>query len=110
MPGRCPFCWSRNVNAAGSEAALRRASGSRPLAECGDCEKWFWGDSGEEVPRLFGLCATALTKPGRCDEAIREALNSGGNGFPPRRAAELNRLCSDCLHARFLPGGSAARA
>jgi len=96
--GRCPFCWSGNVR-----RALPLAC-SRPLVECGDCEKWFWGDSGEEVQRLFEFCATPVTRPSRCDAAIREAMNSGGNGFPRRRAAEFNRLCSDCLHARFLCG------
>ncbi len=96
MPRRCPFCWSGNIRRRGPEA------GSRALAECGDCEKWFWGDSGEEVPRLFTLCATALTRPGSCDETIREALTSGGNGFPSRRAAEFNHLCGECRHARFL--------
>ncbi len=99
MPRRCPFCWSGNVRPSGG------AAGFRPLAECGDCEKWFWCDSGEEVPRLFTLCATALTRPGRCDETIRGVLNSGGSGFPRRRAAEFNHLCSECRHARFLPGG-----
>ncbi|MEN6311489.1 MAG: hypothetical protein ABFD80_08130 [Acidobacteriota bacterium] len=67
--------------------------------ECRQCEKWFWADSGEEVARLFEICATSLIQPGFCDEAIREVLNSGGSGFPRRRAAEFNQICSDCLNA-----------
>jgi hypothetical protein len=107
MNGQCAFCWSRHVRRAVPLAAGRMAPGSRLLMECRDCEKWFWADTGEEVPRLFEICATSLVNPRRCLEEIRQVLNSGGSGFPRRRAAEFNRLCSDCLNARFLTGSVA---
>jgi len=69
--------------------------------ECGDCEKWYWADSGEEVLRLFEICAASMIDPQNCLEEVRGVLNSGGSGFPRRRTAEFNRLCSDCLSARF---------
>lgn len=102
MDARCPFCWSRHIDVVGPATGGRAAGGSRRLMECGECEKWFWADSGEEVVRLFDICATSLVNPGRCDGEIREILNSGGNGFPRRRLAEFNRVCSACLNARFI--------
>jgi hypothetical protein len=68
--------------------------------ECPECEKWYWADSGEEVVRLFEICSTSMIDPKSCLEDVREVLNSGGTGFPRRRTAEFNRLCSDCLNAR----------
>jgi len=105
MAGHCPFCLSRRISQVGRPAAIRAASNGTSLMECGECEKWFWAGSGREVVRLFEICTTALVDPGPCIEEIREALNSGGNGFPRRRAAEFNRVCSDCLNGRFLAGG-----
>jgi hypothetical protein len=102
MDGYCPFCWSRRVSGVGPPVVSRAAWGGTSLMECGECEKWFWAESGKEVVRLFEICATSLIDPERCIEEIREALNSGGNGFPRRRVAEFNRVCSDCLNARFL--------
>jgi len=99
MDERCPFCWSRHITRAGG----RLPAGSRFLMECQECERWYWAHSGEEVPRLFEICATALFNPGRCEEGVQEIMmNSGGTGFPRRRAAEFNRICSDCLNARFM--------
>jgi hypothetical protein len=77
--------------------------------ECLECEKWYWADSGEQVPRLFEICPIAVIDPLSCLEEVREVLNSGGAGFPRRRTAEFNRLCTDCLEARFGPGGATAR-
>jgi len=102
MEGRCPFCWNRNISRVGPLKAGPASGPARSLMECGDCEKWFWGDSGEEVARLFAICETSMINPGQCYEEIREILNSGGNGFPRRRVAEFNRVCSDCLNARFM--------
>jgi hypothetical protein len=102
MDGRCPFCLDRSIIRVGPLVRGPAAGGSRILMECGACEKWFWADSGEEVPRLFDICATSMISPGRCYEEVREILNSGGNGFPRRRISEFNRLCSDCLNARFM--------
>ena len=109
MDERCPFCWSRNISRVGTSAGRRGAADSKTLMECQECEKWYWADSGEEVPRLFEICATPLVNPSRCEEDIREILNSGGTGFRRRRAGEFNRLCSDCLGARFLADRIAAR-
>ena len=109
MDERCPFCWNRNVVPVGQPGAGRGGSFSaRRLMECGDCEKWYWGDSGEEVVRLFEVCSTSMIDPKSCLEDVREVLNSGGTGFPRRRTAEFNRLCSDCLNARFVQKRSAA--
>jgi len=102
MDGRCPFCWSAHVNRVALFSGRRAAAGSGMLMECRECEKWFLADSGEEVPRLFEICVTPLLRPHRCPEEVREMMNSGGTGFPRRRAAEFNRLCSDCLNARFM--------
>lgn len=102
MDGRCPFCWNRNICRVGPLNGSPASGSTRWLMECGDCEKWFWGDSGEEVSRLFDICETSMINPGRCYEEVREILNSGGNGFPRRRVAEFNRVCSDCLNARFM--------
>jgi hypothetical protein len=103
MDGRCPFCWNRNVSRIDRPAAGRGAkTAAGLLLECGDCEKWYWADSGEEVVRLFEICSTSFINPGRCLEEVREVLNSGGNGFPRRRTAEFNRLCSDCMSGRFV--------
>jgi hypothetical protein len=110
MNGRCPFCWGRSVRRVGMSAGYRAVLGSRPLRECQECEKWFWADSQEEVPRLYEICATSLVNPGRCDEAIQDALNFGGDGFPRQRAAEFNLICSDCPGAQFVVGGTAIRA
>lgn len=83
---------------------------SRRLMECADCEKWYWADSGEEVVRLFEICSTSMIDPKSCLEDVRDVLNSGGTGFPRRRTAEFNRLCSDCLNARFVQRRSVAHA
>ncbi len=104
MDGGCPFCWSRNVSPVGQPFSSRR------LIECGDCEKWYWADSGEEVVRLFEICSTSMIEPRSCLEEVREVLNSGGTGFPRRRTAEFNRLCSDCLNGRFAQRRTAAHA
>jgi hypothetical protein len=85
-------------------------SGSHRLFECGDCEKWYWTDTGEEVARLFEICATSMIDPRSCLEDVREVLNSGGTGFPRRRTAEFNRLCSDCMKGRFASRRSTAHA
>ena len=102
MDGRCPFCWSQQVSRVAHLTGPREAADSRMLLECRECEKWFRADSGEEVPRLFEICVTPLLSPHRCPEEVREIMNSGGSAFPRRRAAEFNRLCSDCLNARFM--------
>lgn len=102
MERRCPFCWNRNIRRANTSGGNHAVLASRQLFECGDCERWFWADSGEEVARLFEICATSMINPGRCYEEVREILNSGGNGFPRRRISEFNRLCSECHNARFL--------
>lgn len=101
MNGRCPFCWSLRVSRV-APLGGGHAADTRLLMECRDCEKWFRAESGEEVPRLFELCTTPFLNPRRCEEEIREILSSGGNGFRRRRAAEFNRVCSDCLNARFV--------
>jgi hypothetical protein len=79
------------------------------LIECPECEIWYWADTGEQVPRLFEICPIAVIDPRSCLEEVREVLNSGGAGFPRRRTGEFNRLCTDCLEARFGPNGAAAR-
>jgi len=111
VDGRCPFCWNRNVVPVGQP---RTGPGgpfaTRRLMECADCEKWYWADSGEEVVRLFEICSTSVVDPRSCLEDVREILNSGGTGFPRRRTAEFNRLCSDCLNARFVQRRSVAHA
>jgi hypothetical protein len=111
VDGRCPFCWNKNVMPVGQPPAGRGASfAPRKLMECGDCEKWYWADSGEEIIRLFEICSTSMIDPKSCLEDVREALNSGGTGFPRRRTAEFNRLCSDCLNARFVQKRTDAHA
>lgn len=102
MDGRCPFCWSLRISRVAPLRGCRAAADSGMLMECRDCEKWFRAGSGKEIPRLFELCTTPFLNPGRCEEEILEILNSGGNGFRRRRAAEFNRVCSDCLNARFI--------
>jgi hypothetical protein len=109
--GICPFCWSRNVIPVGHRGTgLGGPFVSRSLMECADCEKWYWADSGEEVVRLFEICSTSMIDPKSCLEDVREVLNSGGSCFPRRRTAEFNRLCSDCLNARFVQRRSVAHA
>ncbi|MGB8959392.1 MAG: hypothetical protein WCC00_10350 [Candidatus Aminicenantales bacterium] len=111
MDGKCPFCWSRNVTAVGQPGAGQGGPfAARRLMECAECEKWYWADSGEEVVRLFEICSTSMIDPKSCLEDVREVLNSGGSGFPRRRTAEFNRLCSDCLNARFVQRRTAAHA
>jgi hypothetical protein len=110
MNGRCPFCWSQNVNLVGSSPGGRSGGGSGDLMQCGDCEKWFHAGSGEEIPLLFEICATLMVNPGLCHEEVRDTVNSGGHAFRRRRAAEFNHICSDCLRARFLHAGWPARA
>lgn len=103
MDGRCPFCWDENVSLVGRAAASPRSMIWGRLMECGDCEKWYWADTGKEVDRLFEICATSVIQPDRCLEEVREILNSGGNGFSRRRTGEFNAICSDCLNACFIP-------
>ena len=111
MDGRCPFCWNRNVVPVGQpRTGPGGPCATRRLMECADCEKWYWADSGEEVVRLFEICSTSVVDPRSCLEDVREILNSGGTGFPRRRTAEFNRLCSDCLNARFVQRRSVAHA
>lgn len=111
MDERCPYCWNRNVIPVGQPPAGRGApSAARRLMECGDCEKWYWADTGEEVVRLFEICSTSMIDPKSCLEDVREVLNSGGSGFPRRRTAEFNRLCGDCLNARFVQRRTVAHA
>lgn len=108
MDGRCPSCWGHNVSRIGRD---RRGDGGRAAAhlmECGDCEHWYWAENGEEVPKLFEVCATAMVRPERCLAEIRDVLNSGRNGFPRYRTGEYNRLCCDCPNGRFLPRRQAA--
>ncbi len=102
MDARCPFCWSRNIAAVGQP--IRRISDDTAchLMECVDCKKWFWPDSGEEVVKLFEICATSVINPSRCYEEVRQLLNSGGHDFPRWCVAEFNQVCSDCLNARFM--------
>ncbi|MHB8094993.1 MAG: hypothetical protein ACYDH0_08625 [Candidatus Aminicenantales bacterium] len=107
MDGRCPFCWDRNVRRVLTQTASRGGGRLRQLMECADCEKWYWADTGEEVPRLFEICSTSIVQPGRCCEEIREVLGSGGVGPPRRRLAEFNWLCGECPHGRFVAGKSA---
>ena len=109
MNGRCPFCWNAHVSPVGRDPDGRRRSFGGELMECVDCEKWYWAETGEEVPRLFEICVTSMISPGRCLEEVRELLNSGGNGFPRYRTGEFNRLCSDCMSGAFQPRRSAAR-
>jgi hypothetical protein len=70
---------------------------------CSDCERWYWADSVEEIRELFMACETAVLHPGKCCEEIRRVLNSGGHGFPRRRLAEFNFLCSECPDRKFAP-------
>jgi len=109
MDGRCPFCWNLNVSRVGRGAPGRGRGAARQLMECGDCEKWYWAETGEEVVRLFEICTTSMIRPGRCLAEVREILNSGGNGFPRYRTGEFNRLCSDCMNGSFQPRRPAAR-
>jgi hypothetical protein len=109
MDGRCPFCWNTNVSAVSRNHEGRRRSFGGELMECRDCEKWFWAETGEEVPRLFEICVTCLINPKSCLEEVRDLLNSGGNAFPRYRTGEFNRLCSDCLSGAFQARRWAAR-
>jgi len=108
---KCPFCWNRNVSPVGPAAGGHGGPfASRSLMQCEDCEKWYWADTGEEVVRLFEICSTSMIDPRSCLEEVREVLNSGGTGFPRRRTAEFNQLCSECLNARFTQRRSVAHA
>ena len=109
MNKRCPFCWNHNVSRVGRDATGRRRSLGGELMECGDCEKWYWAETGEDVPRLFEVCLTSMISPGRCLAELREILNSGGNGFPRYRTGEFNRLCSDCMSGAFQQRRQSAR-
>jgi hypothetical protein len=110
MEGRCPFCWSPNVNRVGASPGKRPRDGYGGLMECADCERWYWTGSSHEIPLLFEICATLMIRPGLCPEEVRGIVCSGGNTFPRRRAAELNHLCSQCLRARFLPDKASLHA
>lgn len=110
MKGRCPFCWDRNVSRVGESAAgPNSARASTWLMECDHCEKWFWADSGEEVPRLFEVCSTAWIAPFQCFDEIRNLLYGEEKAFPRWRAAEFNTICGDCQNARFVQRRMAAR-
>lgn len=109
MNRSCPFCWNPQISRVGETASGRTPSLPGRLMECGECERWFWAETGEEVVRLSEICTTALVNPGRCLSEIREVLNSGGHGVPRYRLGEFNRLCSDCLSGRFPHRRSAAR-
>ena len=109
MNRSCPFCWNPQISRVGETASGRGPSLPGRLMECGECERWFWAETGEEVVRLSEICTTALVDPARCLSEIRETLNAGGRGVPRYRLGEFNRLCSDCLSGRFAPRRSAAR-
>lgn len=109
MDGKCPFCWSGSVSRIGRSSDGRRRSFGGELMACRDCEKWFWAETGEEVPRLFEICVTSMISPSRCLEEVREVLNSGGHGFPRYRTGEFNQLCSDCMSGAFQAPRAAAR-
>lgn len=108
MDTRCPFCWDRNVHRVGPPVRQPGSRRPRQLMECRDCERWYWEGTGVEVPRLFELCATAVVNPGRCCREIREVMGSGGSRWPRRRSSELNWLCGECPHARFMVRGAGA--
>ncbi len=110
MDGRCPFCLGQGTSPVARAVEPRSGVEVLCLMACPDCEKWYWAETGEEVERLFDICETSVINPSRCYEEVRLALNSGGNTFPRRRAAEFNQVCSDCLHARFTAGKKAAYA
>ncbi len=105
----CPFCWNPNVSRVGETALGHRPNLPGRLMECGECERWFWAETGEEIVRLSDICTTAIVNPGRCLPEVRMILNPGGNGVPRYRIGEFNRLCGDCMNGRFPPRRSAAR-
>jgi hypothetical protein len=101
MNDQCPFCWGNELRHVGGDDGSVTNLPTRRLLRCEACEKWFWEDTAQEIPALFPICETAILRPGRCFEEIRELLNSGGMGFPRRRAAEFNQLCSACPNRKF---------
>jgi len=109
MYRRCPVCWNPNVSRVGATASGRGPSLPGQLMECGECESWFWAETGEEIVRLSDICTSAIVDPGHCLSEVREVLNSGGNGVPRSRTGEFNRLCSDCISGRFTARRSVAR-
>ncbi len=99
MKRQCPFCWSDRVRSVRSTAGERTAPADRFLLECLDCEKWFWANSGEEIPRLYEVCETAVLNPVRCFPELREAVL--WDDLSPSRQAEFNFLCSQCRFRSF---------
>ena len=96
----CPFCWERRVRTiSGAEEKFPGHAG-RKLMLCETCETWFWSDNGQPVEELCRACITPRIAPALCLIDVRRALASRG-GWPKRRTAELNFLCSDCPHRRF---------
>lgn len=103
MKDRCPFCWDKNVRLVGQVRGAKAGEGTKRMMLCPDCERWYWADSAEEIHELFTACETGALHPGKCCEEIRQVLNSGGHGFPRRRLAEFNFLCSECPDRKFAP-------
>lgn len=103
MKDRCPFCWDKNIKQVSRAGDKTRDGKPGRLMRCSDCEKWYWTDSGEELTRLYLACETGVLHPGRCCPEILGILHSGGNGFPRRRLAEFNFLCSECPDRKFRP-------
>jgi hypothetical protein len=103
MASICPFCWSRNIKRVGPRSGGDAGGTERNLMECEDCEKWFWAGSKEEVSTLFSNCETAILHPGRCYPEVLGVALSGASGFPRRRWAEFNHLCSLCPNGRYVP-------
>jgi len=103
MDERCPFCWDESLTQVSRSANKDPCRNAGRLMQCDRCEKWFWADSGEEVPRLFTACQVIRRHPEKCYPEIREVIHSKGSGFPRNRQGEFNFLCSRCPHGKFMP-------
>ena len=100
MPRQCPFCWDQHIMKV-AKVSLNGTGRTRVLLECGDCEKWYWEDSGEEVRELAGLCLNRIGWPVRCEEVVVHPTRESRFASPATKIREFNHICSECSQKRF---------
>ncbi len=100
MAKQCPFCWDTHITKV-ARVPLNGTGRARVLLECGDCEKWYWEDSAEEVRKLAGLCLNRVGEPARCRDVVIHPAGLSRFWSPKTKVREFNHICSECERKQF---------
>jgi hypothetical protein len=100
MARQCPYCWDENITKV-AEVPLNGTGRTRTLLECGDCERWYWEDSAEEVRQLAVLCLNLVRQPARCEDIVVRPRKARPFWSPRSKIREYNHICSACSQKLF---------